>query len=458
MKKLQRRIAYVLGVIFIISSLVACRGTNDNKDENVNNPTENQNTEYFNTEELSTENENTEETPVEESTQEDEVAKEEDSENPSESEDPSKSEIQSESEKPSETEKPSNTQKPVEPEADIPSNAPGWSKVPSFKDSNLTETEMAVKIVECIISSSMNDFQKVLEIHDWLIFNVDYDQTYSKYSAQNAFVDRSCVCQGYAEAFELLAEAAGLEATFVAGIATNSDGQTESHAWNQVKISGNWYNVDVTWDDPTYSGKSANDHSGNRYDYFLISKAQLEKDHRADSYYEGEKSCSSNYDRVIVLKTAANTGRYGDVAVVTNINEANSGIKTYMDKNKTFMNLWIYDTSVNESNSTVYIQNFVASLQYPISLSTFYPSNNGIIKCPIGIQTSSDWNAIPVVKNVDEFKDLLDKKGDAGVTTYSVRYEATNGQPVIEASKYGFRISYIPYNSGNSWLIEVEIN
>lgn len=317
---------------------------------------------------------------------------------------------------------------------------------------------MAVAIVECIISSSMNDFQKAMEIHDWLIFNVDYDQTYSKYHAKNAFVDRSCVCQGYAESFELLAEAAGLDATFVSGVATNSEGKTESHAWNQVKISGKWYNVDVTWDDPTHAGKNPSDHSGNRYDYFLVSKAQLEKDHRPDNYNEGEKSCASNYDRVSILRAAANTGRYGDVAVVTNVNEANTGIKKYMDQNKSTMNLWIYDATLTIANSSSYIQNLVNQVQYPISLSTFYPSNNGIIKCPIGITPSSEWDAIPVAHNAEEFLTELNKKGDDGIQSFTLRYESSNGQPVLpQPNKYGYSVSYSVYNNGNSWLVTVTV-
>lgn len=158
------------------------------------------------------------------------------------------------------------------------------------------------------------------------------------------------------------------------------------------------------------------------------------------------------------MKTAANTGRYGDVAVVTNVSEANVGSKKYMDKNKSAMILWIYDASVTEASAGTYLQNLTANLQYFINLSIYYPSNNGIIKCPIGITPSSEWNKIPVVKNVDEFKALLDKNGDAGIKTYKVRYESTNGAPVVDASKYGFGISYYTYNGGNWWLIDVTIS
>lgn len=47
------------------------------------------------------------------------------------------------------------------------------------------------------------------------------------------------------------------------------------HAWNIVNIDGNYYHVDVTWDDP--------DESDNiNYDYFLISDEQMSTDHKWD--------------------------------------------------------------------------------------------------------------------------------------------------------------------------------
>ena len=231
----------------------------------------------------------------------------------------------------------------------------------------------------------------------------------------------------------------------------------ESHAWNCIFIENEGYYVDVTWDDPGKPGKKPSDHSGNGYDYFLISDAQLNKNHKADYFPEVSGSCSQDYDRLTILRYAANSGRYGDVAVVTNISEANAGIKKYMDMNKSAMTLWIYDSTINVANSSAYVQNLVASVQYVINPGTFYPSDKGIVKCAIGITPSSEWNTIPVVHNVEEFKTLLDKNGDAGVRTYTVRYESTNGAPVIDASRYGFNISYITYNSGCSWLITVNI-
>ena len=71
--------------------------------------------------------------------------------------------------------------------------------------------------------------------------------------------------------------------------------------------------------------------------------------------------------------------------------------------------------------------------------------------------TPSHSISIPVVTNVSEFMTLLDQNGDAGITSYTVRYESTSGQPKISASRYGCEVSYVTYNSGNSWLMTVYV-
>ena len=353
------------------------------------------------------------------------------------------------------------TEEPAPPTPSGPTDtvSNGWENVPDFSGKDYSAEYMAQTIVDCIITDSMSDFEKAITIHDWLTFNLDYDHTFTNYHVKEALRDRTCVCQGYAEAFEMMAEMAGLEASFVGGTGINSKGELESHAWNQVKVDGTWYNVDVTWDDPSNgAGKDPDDHSGNRYDYFLVSKTELSKDHTADDYHEGEKSCPQTYDRVKILKYAANSGLYGDVVFVQNTDDANTAIKKYMDANKTSAMLWIYDTSITDSNKAAYLQNFIAGLKYLVTpASTFLFSDDGIIKCQISFKTSSEWNSIPVVTNVTEFKALLDQKGDAGVSNYTVRYEPASGEPQIDASKYGFMISYNTYNGGNWWFATVTI-
>lgn len=319
--------------------------------------------------------------------------------------------------------------------------------------------QMAQIIVDEIIVPGMSEFEKAITIHDWLTFNLDYDHSYTNYHVEEALKTRTCVCQGYAECFELMAEMAGLDASMVGGNAVNSSGKRESHAWNQVKIDGEWYNVDVTWDDPSDGAdKKAEDHSGNSYKYFLVSKTQLEENHNATDYFEDEKACNATYDRNVIYQYAASSGLYGDTVYVKSVEEANSTIEKAMKSGKTDLSVWLLNLAEEDEAISDYVASFIRKLNYCISPSdSFEVSQDGLIRFDISFYTESEWEAFPVVKNVKEFKALLDKMGKKGTDSYVVRYEVEEGEPEIAASKYGCKVSYGKYNDGKSWLITVTV-
>lgn len=108
-----------------------------------------------------------------------------------------------------------------------------------------------VKLVadECLQKAGSGEYARALWLHDWLTHNADYDLTYTYYYADGVLLHGMGVCQSYALAYEMLLRAVGIESIYITGEAgTGSD--TESHAWNLVKINGKWYHVDCTWDDP----------------------------------------------------------------------------------------------------------------------------------------------------------------------------------------------------------------
>jgi len=77
----------------------------------------------------------------------------------------------------------------------------------------------------------------------------------TSYQPYGPLIQGKGVCLGYAETFRLLMDMAGIECITVTGAAFMS---RENHAWNMVKLDGEWYCVDVTWDDT----------EGGNYDYF----------------------------------------------------------------------------------------------------------------------------------------------------------------------------------------------
>ena len=115
-------------------------------------------------------------------------------------------------------------------------------------------------------------YQDIKMIHDYLVDNINYDSTVSMpniYNIYGALINKEAVCEGYARAFKYLLNEINIPCIMVIGTGTNSQGQTESHAWNYVQINQTWYAVDVTWDDPVVIGGGTVSEES-RYRYFLV--------------------------------------------------------------------------------------------------------------------------------------------------------------------------------------------
>ena len=90
-------------------------------------------------------------------------------------------------------------------------------------------------------------YDNIKMVHNYLIDNIEYDKDVNSrntYDIYGALVNGKCVCEGYAKAFKYILDGMGIECTLVIGKATNSSGKSESHAWNYVKLDGNYYAVD----------------------------------------------------------------------------------------------------------------------------------------------------------------------------------------------------------------------
>ncbi len=105
--------------------------------------------------------------------------------------------------------------------------------------------EKAEWIVANYVTDGMTDLEKARVLHNWLIHNAAYDYSFSNYDASGVLLRGTGVCESYARAYELLLNKAGVENRFISGMASR-----DAHAWNLVKIDGNWYHVDCTWDLP----------------------------------------------------------------------------------------------------------------------------------------------------------------------------------------------------------------
>ena len=112
----------------------------------------------------------------------------------------------------------------------------------------------AEAVLDLVVDEGMSDLEKETALYGWVVDNVNYDWTHQdimvstpreSFTPYGGLVNRTAVCLGYATTFQLLCDLAGVECITVVGAAFQSE---EDHAWNMVRLDGNWYCVDVTWD------------------------------------------------------------------------------------------------------------------------------------------------------------------------------------------------------------------
>ena len=130
------------------------------------------------------------------------------------------------------------------------------------------------------------DYVKVKEVHNWLIKAIEYDTnetTIEPYSIYGALTQGKAVCEGYARSFKYIMDELEIPCVLVSGTATNSNGITEAHAWNYVLLNGDWYAIDVTWDDPIIIGEGTVSEDTN-YKYFLKGANSFLITHTPDGY------------------------------------------------------------------------------------------------------------------------------------------------------------------------------
>lgn len=155
------------------------------------------------------------------------------------------------------------------------------------------ELEAAAEQALAWVDPSMADVEKALILHDYLVLNCAYDEerrqngtvpSYS-HSAYGALVSGLAVCDGYSHAYAYLLEnKLGIPCELVTSNSMN-------HAWSMVSIDGEWYHVDVTWDDPIWDciGRV-------KHDYFLISDTVIsDSSHKHGNWSAGHKATSNTY-------------------------------------------------------------------------------------------------------------------------------------------------------------------
>lgn len=129
------------------------------------------------------------------------------------------------------------------------------------------------------INDSMDDYEKIKVIHDYIINNAKYDvkrnneniSQYNSYIAYGPLIEGYATCNGYTDAMALFLNKLGYKNFKIA--TTPDDKNLTGHIWNAVYLNNKWLHLDVTWDDPV----SEDDKDYLLHKYFLITDEELKK-------------------------------------------------------------------------------------------------------------------------------------------------------------------------------------
>ena len=235
-------------------------------------------------------------------------------------------------------------------------------------------------VTRCNSETNGSDYSKALWLHDWLLEQLDYDNSLKWSSVESALTRSSGTCQAYERAYAKLLSAAGIE---------NAETRDtyDGHTWNAMKLDGKWYQVDCTWDD-----SSENYYNFNRtHLYFALSDelmAIAHQGHKNIYTVEGYATPSNSLEHNYFVQNG----------------DAQQWVESYINRIQENLNNKNTEFSIQADNST-----------YPPSI---YGIQNGIIAY---VMNQNEWFANG--KKVELVAKTNDKQFDF-IVTYPV--ECTN--------------------------------
>ena len=184
--------------------------------------------------------------------------------------------------------------------------------------------EATKNVLDSTVNISMTDYEKELSIHNYLVTHSTYgflsgEDVDQSYKAYGTLVKHMSVCNGYAEAMQLLLMCCDIDSYMVTGEAGD-----EAHAWNLVNLEGSWYHIDTTWDDPvpdrgeviTYAYVNLDD-SSMAYDHTWNMKAYPKSSDMKYNYYNMTSMTFENEETAVsYLVTKINNDKPSNISVM----------------------------------------------------------------------------------------------------------------------------------------------
>ena len=137
-----------------------------------------------------------------------------------------------------------------------------------------------IRAIAALAGHYESESERALFLHDFICENFEYDHALQNDDIYDFLLTGGGTCEAYMLLYSALMRECGMESHFAAS-------DSLIHIWNVVRIDGEWYHVDVTWDD------SASSEAVSRRHFLCSDASALERGHK-DWYLPIEVQCLSN--------------------------------------------------------------------------------------------------------------------------------------------------------------------
>ena len=245
-----------------------------------------------------------------------------------------------------------------------------------------------IKEITNTIPVDATDIEKERLIHDYIVNTVTYDTSVASkafeygdtlphaFDIYGAAIEGKAVCEGYAKLFQYLCYCTGINSTQIFGTSEGSN-----HMWNAVKLDGEWYQIDVTWDD-------TNSATVPFYGFFNLTSDQMSIDHKSDSTNINVPNCRgtkhSVYNTIALNVTDLNEDAENIDIVVDGI--IKNGMQYIIISNKNIAVTQTYlRNKILDANSTV--KQYANSKGYKLNFELKYRTIGEFIYIPLTLET-----------------------------------------------------------------------
>lgn len=268
----------------------------------------------------------------------------------------------------------------TKPAAHDASAYPAYSSSNNYSEltksySNVTEDDINTinSILNSIIKPGMTETEKIRTVHNWIVCNTTYNDKYydrgdSFNHVSNLLNNKTGVCQGYSVTFYIFMKQMGIPCTLVMGKTDNV-----SHAWNAVKLDGNWYYIDVTWDDPVVNGTSNYPGGDNiSYEYLLCTYNHISMTHTEDNYIGTTplpNGISNDYNDLMYRMSG-----FTNVMRVNSSEELADRLQGFMNKSGKYA-IILENENITMNDGVDVVKNYLKNLNRGYSVSISYSTN-----------------------------------------------------------------------------------